>query len=263
MKLHFLASSDVVEACGELPNVYVVRESAFRDDGVLLAALCEIVGPSYEDPTALLVRELQHCDTLYLGTDDEGRLACFYFVAWESLDVDGLARPAVYLGLSATRDDLKGRGGALSVYACWLMELAAREQASETSFVLWGTTATPLVYMNAHAALTDLNPLPDGGYSDDAVRTARAIRAQLNIPEEDGYPFLLKGVAVGTRYSKVEAARIASVSSRRQFTLFDRLGVVEARGDRLLFVALSPWSIGSSTLSHWSAAPAPQVEVHR
>jgi hypothetical protein len=47
-------------------------------------------------------------------------------------------------------------------------------------------------------------------------------------------PFVLKGVAVGTRYSPAEYGRIMMLTEKHDFRLFKNLGIDEREGDRLL-----------------------------
>lgn len=200
-----------------------------------------LVGPSYVDPGPLLEREMDHCDTIYVAQDDDGELLAFYLVAWETVAWGrGGGRTCVYLGLSASRDDAKGRGFARRLYKRCLLDARRWEERHRREVLLWGTTATPLVYGLAARFLRDMEPRPDGGFSEAGAAAAHRLRAHANWPPPRGteHPFVLRGVARDTAYSARERGRLTHAS--RRCGLLDRLGVQEARGDRLLFIACVP-----------------------
>lgn len=174
----------------------VIRGAAFRDDDRLRSEVAAIAGASFIDTVSRLDREFQHCDTLYLVRDGSGQIACFFMVAWETLDVEGESWPALYTGLSATRPDLKGSGRVFRLYNHCLYEAQQWEARHGRRLTLWGMTATPSVYFAARKLFTDTQPTDDGLYSNEAGRVARAIRRRLGFPAADGtHPFVFHGIA--------------------------------------------------------------------
>jgi hypothetical protein len=219
----------------------VVRRptQSLEGDAQLEADLRHIVSDIYEDPTALLDRELHHCDTIYTTTDEDGRLAAFFMVAHERLDlVDNGSVDSQYVGLWATRTNLRNTVFGAAVARSWLRDLVAWQKQTLRPLVVWGTTATPLVYEFATRMQRHGQPRQDGTYEPRLNSVALAVRSALNAQglEADEHPYVLKGVAHGTRYSRSERDRVQQFVRSTGFSLFDRLNIEESTGDRLLFV---------------------------
>jgi hypothetical protein len=223
-------------------NVETIAAHSFKDDAALRREILELVAPSYEDPTAVAARFWESCNSLYLARDEDGRLICFFLVGWETLEVEGGGSlQTLHLGLSAARQDVKDTGVIGSPYFRCFDDVASWERESGRRVILWGTTATPMVYLAARALLDEIEPQLDGGYSPSGVEIAHAIRRKLAVPLRNGeHPFVLKSAASNTRYSPPEAERISRFCQARGFTLFQDLRVDETRGDRLLFIAVAP-----------------------
>lgn len=223
-------------------NIVTIRSDRFRSDEALRCEILDLMAPSYEDPTALLTRDLTHCNTLYLARDDDGRLACFFLVAWEPLEVKGQKTlPSLFMGVSAVRQDVKNAGLAGRVYLRCILDALQWEREWCQKLILWSTTATPTVYLAAHTFLAETEPRLDGSYSPSGSEIALAIRRkfwpQLEI---GGHPFVLKDVALNTRYSRQELERADCVRQAKSFSLFHELRIDQAEGDRLLFIARTP-----------------------
>jgi hypothetical protein len=219
-----------------------ITQGAFRKDHPLLSALFHLVRPSYEDPTALLDREVAHCDTLYLARDEAGRLLSFFMVAWETLPLDDRPVPAVYLGLSATSEETKNSGIVYRLYRKFCVDAAAREGETGRRLLLWGTTATPSAFLAVHFLFADVEPRGDGTYSEPGKTTAGQLRRHLKAldPAEGYHPFLLRRVAGNTRYSAREVERIRGVCRKKGFSLFRQMNLDERNGDRVLFLGRTP-----------------------
>lgn len=222
-------------------NIVTIRSDSFRTDKALRQELLDLMAPSYEDPTVLLTRELEHCNSLYLARDD-GRLLCFFFVAWEAVEVEECGNvPTIYLGLSAARQDAGNPGLIGWLYLRCDEDLVSWEKENKRHLLCWGTTANPIAYLAARAFRVTAEPHLDGSYSSLGAKLAWAIRRGLMLSEStDGHPFVLKGVASGTLYSRQEVEKIARVSEAKKFSLLRDLGIDEAAGDRLLFLAPTP-----------------------
>ena len=215
-------------------HVAIHRGGSFRGDTSLLGEMHALLVPSYCDPRSLLLREVEHCDTLYIARDADQCLSAFFLVAWESLVVGGRPLPAVYMGLSAAREDTKNTGQIRELYAQFLGEAAEWQEATKQRLVLWFTTATPSAYLAAAALFGGLQPRTDGGYSVDSVLVAASIRQRYyTSSSRPAHPFVLPNVAGDTRYSESERDRIARVCERKRFTLLADLGVNESDGARV------------------------------
>jgi hypothetical protein len=118
------------------------------------------------------------------------------------------------------------------------------ERRHREKLTVWGTTATPIVLAAVRKLFADTQPLDDGTFSDESARVARAVGRRLGRdPIAGSHPFVFRELAAGVHHSEQERRRIAAVREAKRFTLLDRLGVDEARGDRLLFVARIPTAL--------------------
>ncbi|MBN9518159.1 ester cyclase [bacterium] len=218
----------------------VIRDGAFRADPALLAEIATVAADSFLDTTDRLTRELDRCDTLYLLRGPTGELDCFFLVAHHHLDVGGHQIPALYLGLSAARPEVKGTGLAVRLYDRCAVDARGWERAHGARLVAWAMTVTPGVYRAACRVFAGVQPDLDGEYTP-ALR--RRQPAQCGRGSDSGrrggggHPFVLPGVA-GVRYTDGERRRTPARPERA--ALFGRLGVEETRGDRLLLVAQVP-----------------------
>jgi len=222
--------------------IQTIPSGAFRYYAGLKQEIFSLLGPSYEDPTSLLERELAHCDTLYVARDPSGRVMAFFLVAWEPLSVNEEILQSVYLGLSATSQETKGSGIVRNLYARFIFDAISWEKENQRRLLLWATTATPSAYTAAHVICDEVAPRADGSYSPWAREVARVVRQRFGLPDlETGpNPFVLSAVAHKTRYSKAEVERISRIVEKSNFTLFRQLEIDERRGDRLLLICRGP-----------------------
>jgi steroid delta-isomerase-like uncharacterized protein len=162
-------------------------------------------------------------------------------VSWDTLEVDGRQVPTLNAGLTAARPDQKGNGASIRLYRHVVSEAQERERLQQCKLIVWGTLGSPIAYRIAREVFADLEPLPDGTYSEGAGQIARAVRRKLGFARTPGaHPFVFPRLVAGVRFTEAERRRLADVCRAKSFSLFDRLGVDEARGDRLLFVAAVP-----------------------
>lgn len=227
----------------ESPRIDVVSGAKLRANTQLKQEISSIVDSSYEDPTALLAREFGHCSTVYLKRNSLGELLCVFFIGERTaIVVDDETYPALFLGLSAARQDIKDTGTIGAVYRKGIEDVIDWDELTGERTLLWWTTATPrILLVNAKRMLKSVEPQLDGTYSPWAGRVACALRELLHVmpPAPDEHPFVLRGVAKATRYSEGERNRIDEISQHKQLTLFNRLGINEAE-DRLLCFAFAP-----------------------
>jgi hypothetical protein len=213
-----------------------IARGAFRRDPRLLAAMHDLVRPSYEGTPAVLDYEVSICDTLYLLSDEAG-LICFFLTGTAELRVAGTLVPAVYMGLSATREGTKGSGHIRQLFEALANDVSEREAVLSARVLLFGTFATPSSLYGIELLFSDVAPHRDGTYRDEYLPALPAIHTFLESHADPACPFRLPGHATGTRYSVAERARIADICRRKDFKLFDLLDVDESRGDRLVLCA--------------------------
>lgn len=219
-----------------------------RRDPALQAELAALAAPSYDDPGAILAREVADCSHLYLGHDRSGQLAGFCLSRRDAPAAGQDDRPLVHVGWSACREDLKNSGAAMALFERCIRDVQDWERQIGRRALLWSTTASPTIYLGVARHLAEVEPRRDGGYSAEGADHVRWLRKRLGFgPAADGeHPFVLRGVARATRYSAREAARVARVCARKRFDLFETLGIEERREDRLLFIARTPDDIGDA-----------------
>ena len=129
----------------------------------------------------------------------------------------------------------------MKLYNYFVADAQRSERQHRKKLVVWGTTATPIVYFAARKLFVNTQPSEDGTYTDASARVALAVRRRLGVGlEARAHPFVFPCLAAGVRFSEEERRRIAAVCEAKRFLLFDQLGIDEARGDRLLFVGEIP-----------------------
>jgi hypothetical protein len=219
-----------------------IANGAVRNDARLKEEILNLLAPSYEDPTSLLQRELEHCDMLYAARDQIGRLMACFMVAWEPLTINEGTLQSVYLGLSATSQETKGSGIIRNLYDRFRSDASSWEKENQRRLLLWATTAAPSPYTAVNLLFDEVVPGADGSYSLWAAEVAQTLRRRFGLPggEPGLNPFVLKAVAHDTRYSESEVERINRIVEKNHFTLFEQLGIDERRGDRLLLIFRVP-----------------------
>jgi hypothetical protein len=65
-----------------MSEIRVLDQGKYRANRWHLGELLKIVAPSYVDATAVLHRDAEHCDTLYLLYESD-HLVAFFMVGWE------------------------------------------------------------------------------------------------------------------------------------------------------------------------------------
>jgi hypothetical protein len=224
-----------------MSRLRVLRDGAFRCDARLKESIADIVATSFVDNVGLLEIEFERRDTLYLLQDERGEVLSFFMVSWDTLEIDGRQVPTLNAGLTAARPDQKGTGKSIRLYRHVVSEAQERERLLRRKLIVWGTLASPIAYRIARKVFADLQPALDGTYSDDSEQVARAVRRKLGIAQTAGaHPFVFPRLVAGVRFTEAERRRLADVCRAKSFSLFDRLGIGEARGDRLLFVGAVP-----------------------
>ncbi|HUM11898.1 MAG TPA: hypothetical protein VLT82_13185 [Myxococcaceae bacterium] len=214
-------------------SVKTLEKGAWTQD--LIDRLARLVAPSYAPGCAVLPDELLRCDLLYLASDADGPCA-FLLVARVRLPVGPARQEARYLGLSGARDE---RSGA-AVLARFTADAQAEEAARRKRLILFTSIATPVAVRTARAFWTDVQPAPDGSFREEFLSLADAARAWLGASGCAERPFILSRLARSVRHSAAERRRILDESHGENGELFRRLGIDEARGDRLLLLCSVP-----------------------
>ncbi len=234
-----------------MPSIIISNLSGqeLRNNQRLQKEIRNVVAPSYEDASSILSREFIDCNSVYIGRDSSGSLVCFYLTTWELINSEKNKFHAVHLGLSATRQDTKGIGYIAALYAKCVQDAIEWEKIHQKQLILWSTTASPIVYLAVNRFLRDTEPRIDGSFTPEGKAIANELRLHLRVPyaHPDSHPFVLKGIAKGTKYSLEESHRLEKIKNKKKFSLFDKLGVKENHEDRILFIARTPHDINYRT----------------
>ncbi len=224
-----------------MSRLHALDAGEFRRDERLKSSIARIVAASFIDEVGLLESDFEHRDSLYLLRDGRGDVMSFFLVSWGTLEIDGRQVPTLNAGLTAARPDQKGNGSSIRLYRRAVFEAQEREKSWRRKLIIWGTLASPIAYRIARKVFANLQPSLDGMYSEDAERVARAVRHKLGVAQMPGtHAFAFPRLVAGVRFTEAEQRRLAGLCRAKSFSLFDRLGIDQARGDRLLFVAAVP-----------------------
>ena len=230
--------------------VEIIRHTNLSQCSELQHALLDIVRPYYLDPTAVLERELRHCNVAYLHRDTHGSIAAFALFAYEELFVPGEDYvPTLYAGLCAASLTLQKRGMVFKLWSYASEEAIRWEKEHGKALLAWATTATPVTYYGA-SMYHHLEPRLDGSFSPTSIRYARALKAKHALGADHDHPFVLKRYANSTRYSPFERSAIQQFCASKQFRIFDLLGIDESQGDRLLMIGRFKQQFSASVFRH-------------
>lgn len=205
-------------------------------DSRLVAEMLELIAPSYVDAGPLVERELRINTTGYLLRDAE-RLKAFFLVGYGFPGRVG-GELAVFLGLSACREEDKNRGLPLRLYRQFIADGLAWEASHGERLRLWATTAHPLIWSICRRLWDVECPRQDGTFTPEAAALAWELRGQLPERYRRGeHPFICRQSATGTLYSEQEVGRCEAARGKLSHDIFGQFQIDERRGDRLLMLA--------------------------
>ena len=216
------------KAINELTNVEIER-------------MFQLMKPYYIDPTSLLERDLKHNTNIYLLKDDIDNLLSFFMVGWEKHFIDDKLSSVVFLGLSCANQKFQERKFASKVYYYFTKDAFDYEQLNNEKLILYGTTATPVVLLTLSKIWDNVKPLQDGSYTEYDKIIIDAIKKSTGLDKySSDHPFVLKRIAIKTKYSVNEEARLKEVEIKNNIKIFEKLNIDEANGDRLLITCNIP-----------------------
>lgn len=210
----------------------------FKSDRNLVSRLLDLTNASYITNTQLIEREIEHNQDIYIINNEQDDLLAFFMVNFEKLN----GEDTYYLGLSGCRDDLKGKGLGKSLYQKFMEDCRAREKQENRKFLLWWTTATPIVYYWFNKYVSAVQPDMNGNYNEAGEKIVRAIIAEKfkGIPVDKQHPFILRSVAENTTYSLSEQARLQAATESLGMDVFQRFNLREENADRFLMIGYAP-----------------------
>lgn len=210
----------------------------FKSDISLVLKILELSSASYVSNAKLLEREMKHNRDIYIITNENDDLLAFFMVNYELVD----GRESWYLGLSACRDDLKGNGLGKSLYRKFMEDCREREKRENKRFLLWWTTATPIVYYWFNKHVSQVQPDMNGDYTEEGKNIVLSIIRE-KYPEigvDKQHPFVLRSVAEKTNYSLKEQARLQAATQTLGVDVFRKFNMREENEDRFLMIGYAP-----------------------
>jgi hypothetical protein len=183
----------------------------------------------YVDPEQVFDLFAPETSRLYVAVRN-GQWIALHFVKSHLLDIaDFSGCSAVRSVLSVAANGHRSGCALRSAYSATMMDAAA---SSPRPMFLWGTTALPSVYRLASRLLTDIQPHPDGTYSQTGLAMASHLWRLLGVAKSrDEHPFVTTGI-----YPQLGLVDEAAYSTARAPDLFLEHKVAAAGGNRILFV---------------------------
>jgi hypothetical protein len=223
---------------GKLITMQLRRVCDFASSEKIVKEIYELTAPSYIDNTAIVKREIEHCNEIYLLYNSDEMLVAFFMVNFERLeDMD-----TCYLGLSTCHHNYKGYGYAKYLYNSFFMDCKMREASSAGKVLCWWTTASPIPYQWFNKNVDDCQPDMEGNISEATRKLMIKIAAQKysHIQVDESRPFILNKVAKTTNYSLIEKNKLKQVQDKLKISVFDRFPIDESNGDRYLMTGFAP-----------------------
>jgi hypothetical protein len=211
--------------------------AAILTDAPLVAEMLDLIAPSYVDARPLVERELRINTTGYLFYGNDTRLKAFFLVGHGFPGRVG-GELAVFLGLSACREEDKSRGLPLRLYRRFITDGLAWQIDHGERLRLWATTAHPLIWSICRRFWDVELPREDGTFSPEAAELAWELRRQLPERYQHGeHPFICRQSATSTLYSDQQIKRCEAARHKLIHDIFGQFRIDERKGDRLLMLA--------------------------
>lgn len=209
----------------------------FKVDEAFIIEIKELIKPYYEDSQYLLEREVNRNKSIYFLRDELNQLACFFMANQETLG----GRLTFYMGLTAIRDCYKNLYLSEPLMAWHMKKVSELEKELNKKILCWCHTAIITSYRVIERYFEHLTPNRDGNnFDESSIGIAKMIVEKFGYKYDESNPFILRGVASGTRASMKERKRIEFVTKKHNFTLFRKLNIEEYDGDRIILLSYVP-----------------------
>jgi hypothetical protein len=220
------------------PSIYIQKLHNFSSNQELIKQIYELSVPSYINSSALLERDINRCNEVYILRNDIGELLAFFMVNFEKIGTIN----ACFLGWSACHNDYKNAGYAKYLYNSFFLDCKEKESVLNDRILCFWTTATPIAYYWFNKNIDNCQPNLEGDITNEGkenfIKIVNANYSAIGIDEE--IPFILRGVATNTNYSKKEKARLHKIEKELNIKAFSRYPINELNGDRYLMLGYAP-----------------------
>jgi hypothetical protein len=231
-------------------SIRSIAGELFWNDERLIQQMEGLHSQAFHDDSLSIFRErIRASNGLHYRIDEYENLLGFFLVSYSGMTLSDRQVNTMFCGPMITDDRVKGTGLiSVPLFVAAMQEAKRREivpgnEEHRNETIVWGIGAVSTSLKGMYRYLHDVNPRPDGSYSDDSICVASALRKGLLPTEEssDGHPFFLKHFFKGRLvYRQDELARIRTSSNNRQSAVFSLLGFEESQGDGILFIGKLP-----------------------
>jgi len=205
----------------------------------LWGELERVIESSYAFPNKVVEKALIRSNSLYQWFDQNERLGAFFLVNWETVN----DKPAVYCGLTAAREDLKGSGASKHCFAYFLRDVRAWEEAHGERVLLWAMTATPSAFNIINSVFANASPNLLGHMDSDLTELLEVGKHKWGWNCAVDHPFVVKGLVHASDFSEAERNRIRGLKDKHEFDQFERWNLKEEEGDRCILTFRAPRTI--------------------
>ena len=216
----------------------LIKIKDFSNDRAIVNQLYDLTGSSYIDNQAVLEREIENCNEIYLLNDHDGILLAFFMVGYHKI----AGTEFCYLGLSACKEEYKNNGFVKRLYLEFAKDCVEKELITNKRIYAYWTTATPIVYHWFEKYFKEVEPNRHGVCTNKGLQMLQTIaNAKYHDAKFDlSIPFVLRQAAHQTNYSENERQRLAIAIKNFDLPVFNTYNLDETNGDRFLMLGLCP-----------------------
>jgi hypothetical protein len=215
----------------QINSFRISKLTKFQTDSKLYSQILDILKESYENPIQLIERAYKNNQDIFLCYDSD--VLCGFFMVGTTMVNE---KQIIYLGLSGVLSSKKGLGIGKLLYKTHLDELVIERQKTDKKIICWATTASIGVFYALKSLYKSISPNENLTYEQDDLDLVKQICKIKNIEAYDYFPFLAKGIALNTNYSKTETERLQEFTLKNNSTFFEKIGLDERAGDRLILI---------------------------
>ncbi|TBW28242.1 hypothetical protein [Gramella sp. KN1008] len=163
---------------------------------------------------------------------------------WSEMSSEKEERVIIYLGLSCVNNQYKENKLGSKLYYTFTKEALQLQSNYSNPILLFGTTATPVILLTLPKIWDKVEPNLDGSYSKHGEKIIRQIQKELDLEKFSTYhPYVLKKIAVKTRYADFERRRFKDICKKFDLRTFEILDIDETQGDRMMILCNLPSEI--------------------
>jgi hypothetical protein len=216
------------------PGYRLLEEMNYQENPALLSEMEAVAAPSYEKTRSLLAREFAHNHSVCFIRNREQELVAFFLTNFDEIDNELFS----YMGLLAIDPRFKNSSLAAPLVFHYIRRLKEKEFLLGRPIQPWATTAT-LTVLKLLGSFCHHEPKIDGSFTEAGEAIARKIGQLYKLPSDQSNPFIVRGLAHDTQYSKEENLRMELATRRKGSHVLEQFRIDERAGDRLIVVVRS------------------------